>query len=207
MTCADLPLIQLARRCLESTAEEPWEELIGRLQPVFARVVYRVASQWGYGNLREIDDILQEAFLKLASRRSDLGRLPNESEEAAIAYFKVMAANCAHDYFRSKYADKRGETRTEQLEPRLEQLATAAGMQKIESHILISQVNAALAVNQRDRVVFWLYYRQGLTAREIAAALGNQLSDKGVESLIHRLTLAVRENLHSPKGATGGRPS
>ena len=118
-----------------------------------------------------------------------------------------MAANCAHDYFRSKYADKRGATRTERLEPRLEQLATGAGMKKIEAHILISQVNAALDVSPRDRVVFWLYYRQGLTAREIAAALSNQLSDKGVESLIHRLTLAVRENLQLPKGPSDGRPS
>lgn len=207
MACADLPLTELARRCLESGDSEAWEELIGRLQPVFARAVYRVTSRWGYANLKDIDDIIQEAFFKLAARRADLSRLPEESEEAAYAYFKVMAANCAHDYLRSKFADKRGESKTEQLEPRLDQLSSAAGLRAMNAAILISQVDAALDAGPRDRSVFWLYYQQGFTAKEIAAILGNQLSDKGVESLIHRLTASVRDTLKSPKGSSGARPS
>jgi len=48
---------------------------------------------------------------------------------------------------------------------------------------------------QRDRTIFWLYYRQGLTAKEIGALPSIGLSLKGVESTLHRLTQLVREHL------------
>ena len=48
-----------------------------------------------------------------------------------------------------------------------------------------------------DRVVFWLYYRQGLTAKEIAALPGIDFSTKGVESVIVRLDRTIRSELNS----------
>jgi RNA polymerase sigma-70 factor, ECF subfamily len=45
-------------------------------------------------------------------------------------------------------------------------------------------------------VIFWLYYRDGLTARAIAQLPGIRLSVKGVESTIHRLTRRVRLRLN-----------
>jgi RNA polymerase sigma-70 factor, ECF subfamily len=207
MTCADLPLTQLVRRCLESTSNDIWEELINRLQPVFARAAYRVATQWGYANVVEVDDAVQEIWSKLVARRADMRRIPECGEEAAFAYFKVIAANCAHDYFRAKYADKRGHARTERIEPRLEELASGLGMKQMETQILILQVDAALKASDRERTIFWLYYRQGFTAKEIAATTGNELSDSGVESMIYRLTAAVRQNLNPGKGESGGKPS
>jgi DNA-directed RNA polymerase specialized sigma24 family protein len=158
MTCADLTLLQLARRCLESTGNDAWEELMHRLQPVFARAAYRVATQWGLAHVREIDDIVQEICFKLIARRADLARLPDAGDEAAFAYFKVLAANCAHDYFRAKYADKRGHAKTEAVEPRLEELASEMGMKQVETQILAVQVDAALTASIRDRAIFWLYY-------------------------------------------------
>lgn len=207
MTCADLSLLQLVRRCFESIGNDVWEELIKRLQPVFARAAYRVAVQWGSANVREIDDIVQEICVKLVARRADLRRLPESSDEATAAYFKVLAANCARDYFRAKYADKRGQVMTEEIEPRLEELASGIGMKEVEARILIAQVDAALQASSRERTIFWLYYRQGFTAKEITAATGDELSDKGVESVIHRLTKSVKTNLNPAKGESGGKPS
>jgi RNA polymerase sigma-70 factor (ECF subfamily) len=207
MTCADLPLTQLARRCFESTGNDVWEELIHRLQPVFAHAAYRVAMQWGFANVRDVDDAVQEICYKLIARRAEMRRLPEDSDEAAFAYFKVVAANCAHDYFRAKYADKRGQGKTEEIEPRLDELASGLGMKQMELQILILQVDAALIAGSRERAIFWLYYRQGFTAKEIAAAIGNELSDKGVESMIYRLTAAVRESLNPKKGESGEKPS
>jgi len=209
MTCADLTLVQLARRCFESPNNDLWEELILRLQPVFARAAYRVAAIWGSANVHEVDDIVQEICLKLVSRRRDIQQLPASGDEAVMAYFKTMAANCAHDYLRSRYARKRGCAQTDEIESRLDELASQVGMKQIEQRILVAQVETALDAGSRDRSIFWLYYRQGFTAKEIAASIGHELSDKGVESLIHRLTSAVRGffQRQTQKGEAGGIPS
>jgi len=52
-----------------------------------------------------------------------------------------------------------------------------------------------IAEKERDKVVFLLYYRQGLTAKKIAGIPGIDLSEKGVESCLHRLTERVRKRV------------
>lgn len=59
-------------------------------------------------------------------------------------------------------------------------------------------------VNERDRAVFWFYYRQGLTAEEIAALPTIGLSAKGVESALRRITTWLRKELEARKK---GRPA
>jgi RNA polymerase sigma-70 factor (ECF subfamily) len=48
---------------------------------------------------------------------------------------------------------------------------------------------------ERDRRIFWLYFRSGLTASAIASLPTIGLSTKGVESTLLRLTKQVRERL------------
>lgn len=174
-----------------------WEDLIARLQPIFARTVYHIAAAWGTVNAEEVDDVVQEIFLKLGAARQDaILRANLTTETAAIAYLKVMAANAARDYFKAKHSGKRG---FELLSPgiRLDDLASRNGA-NADREILLSQIDSALEADDRDRAVFWLYYRHGLTAREISLIPAFRLSVKGVESLIHRLTAMV-------KGAVGGK--
>jgi RNA polymerase sigma-70 factor (ECF subfamily) len=47
----------------------------------------------------------------------------------------------------------------------------------------------------RDHTVFWLYYRDGLTASEISRLPGLDLSLKGVESLLLRMARMVKQRL------------
>ena len=77
--------------------------------------------------------------------------------------------------------------------------------------ILLREINAALgrlAVGQnleRDRRVFWLYYRVGLTANAIASLPAIGLSTKGVESTILRLTRLLRQELAADRPLPGAR--
>jgi RNA polymerase sigma-70 factor (ECF subfamily) len=48
---------------------------------------------------------------------------------------------------------------------------------------------------ERDKLVFLLYYRQGFTAKAIAELPGIQLSEKGVESCLLRLTRHLRQHI------------
>ena len=52
---------------------------------------------------------------------------------------------------------------------------------------------------ERDRNLFWLYYLQGLTADEIAALPGSELSAKGVESALRRVTTWLRKEMKARK--------
>jgi RNA polymerase sigma-70 factor (ECF subfamily) len=198
MDFRELRLTALVRQCADVGGTSAWEELIRRFQPVFGRIAYRVAVRWGEPGLREIDDAVQEVWCKLGTRGGEvLRRIPGDSDEAAFAYFKVIAANTALDYFKAKYAGKRGEDRTTRTPDQLEELSVAIDAKKqIEARILIEHVNTALECNVRDRSIFWLYYRQGFTAKEISAIPHFGLSAKGVESLLHRLIADVRKSLH-----------
>lgn len=62
-------------------------------------------------------------------------------------------------------------------------------------------------------MIFWLYYRDGLTTRAISSLPFVGLSTKGVESTIHRLTRMVRNEMverssrleNKPQGEEGFR--
>jgi RNA polymerase sigma-70 factor, ECF subfamily len=60
----------------------------------------------------------------------------------------------------------------------------------------------------RDYAIFWLYYRQGLTAKAISQLPDITLGTKGVESTLLRLTRYVKACFTDPpppkKRATGG---
>jgi len=186
-----IPLHTLVASGLQAGDAALWEDLIDRLQPIFARAIYRIAATWGTVSGDEIDDVIQETFLKLGAGRQDAILRANLNSEAAItAYLKVMAANTARDYFKAKHSEKRG---FELLSAgaRLEEIASSNGADS-DREILFSQIDSALEADERDRTVFWLYYRQGLTAREISLIPAFRLSVKGVESLICRLTSAVK---------------
>jgi RNA polymerase sigma-70 factor (ECF subfamily) len=46
---------------------------------------------------------------------------------------------------------------------------------------------------ERDVAIFWLYYEQGYTAKEISLLPTVQLTVKGVESTLLRLTRFIRD--------------
>jgi RNA polymerase sigma-70 factor (ECF subfamily) len=67
---------------------------------------------------------------------------------------------------------------------------------EIEKHL---SENAGGTENDRDAMIFWLYYRTGLTASAIADLPGIDLTTKGVESLLLCLTRELRELLSKPE--------
>src|SRR6266481_547425 len=48
---------------------------------------------------------------------------------------------------------------------------------------------------ERDRTIFWLYFRQGMSTKEIASLPTIGLSAKGVGSVIERLNCCIREHI------------
>ncbi len=183
----------LWKRYRREPGDGSWETLVRALTPIFRRIVGRVSRQY-YANPADTEDALQESMLKLSQRR-DVA--PGEAVEA---YFKAMAANAAHDFFRAQRAVRRDQRRDVPLDSLTFLLSAGDAERGLDRALLIRQIDGMLPADDRDRAVFWLYYRQGLTAKEIASIPAVGLTVKGVESLIFRLTSLVRDKVRQKPG-------
>lgn len=153
-----------------------------------------------------VDDLLQETYLKLCvdKCRVLLEFARQHSDEAVLAYIKTIAINVVHDHFKSLHSQKRGAGETDQLQDGFDPAAQSGsfgGPEAMEHKVFLQQVhqqlqNCAAGSNQeRDCLIFWFYYLQGMSAKAIAALATIKLTAKGVEAVIFRLTRCVRKHL------------
>jgi RNA polymerase sigma-70 factor (ECF subfamily) len=176
-----------------------------RYHPVLTAAAIRVSRQWGRGGPDEIDDIVQEIYLRMcADRARILTNFRDPRSEAMFGYLKVVATNVAHDFFRRRSAAKRGAEKTASVE---EAADLPAPFQDMNRRLSLVEIDGMLMAQtkqrdngSRDRAVFRLYYRHGLTAQAIAELPGIGLNSKGVEGVLHRLTKAIRQGFGEAQG-------
>jgi RNA polymerase sigma-70 factor, ECF subfamily len=173
-----------------------WEEFMRRFHPVITSAAVRVSRRWGVCAPGEVDDVVQEIYLKLCSDRERiLGTFNAPQHDAAFGYVKVVAINIAHDFFRQRGAVKRGFFQTTVL---MEGQEPVSLPDDIERKLTLVELDRFLVTatqtetGPRDRAIFNLYFKQGLTAQAIALLPGVSLTVKGVEAVVHRLTRAIR---------------
>jgi RNA polymerase sigma-70 factor, ECF subfamily len=203
---SDLSPPELFSICARGGDSVSWEEFIRRFNPVIARSVLRVAIRHGTSDKALIDDLVQETYLRICANECKLLRTftPQQSN-SAFAFLKVVAASVAQDHFKSRLAEKRAPEATaepvEDISAPDRQECPKGALNRTERMVLINQIDRRLRAIvpegelQRARTVFWLYYRAGFTASAIASLPTSNLTTKGVESLLFRLTRLVREHL------------
>jgi RNA polymerase sigma factor (sigma-70 family) len=201
-----LPARELIRFCVESPTTSAWREFIRRYHLIFESAAFRVARQWGHNSRDEIEDILQEIYLKLChDRAAILTSFGDHRDEAIYGYLKVISTNTALDYFRAKATKKRGNSITGAL-AEVSEAAFAESHNELERKLIVKKVEEIMLRQTqgqngaRDRAIFWFSYRYGLTAKAIASLPEIDLTPKGVEGVIHRLTGSIREQLDSVQG-------
>ena len=207
---------ELIRICAESNESEPWEEFVSRFHRAITLSVIRTAHIWGDVATHVIDDLVQETYLKLCSDKCrQLRAFAVQHPEAILGYVKTMAVNVVHDHFKSLRSQKRGAGKVEGLLEHFDPTAVSGSIgspEAIERNILLREISKCVDIcsvgpeQKRDRLVFWLYYRQGMSARAIADLPTVELTAKGVESTILRLTRLIREQMvHFRSEASGGK--
>jgi RNA polymerase sigma-70 factor (ECF subfamily) len=204
---------KLARLCAYSTSAPEWEEFVRWATPVVALTARRVSTVWG--ETTAVSEIVQEVFLKLCEDdRRILREFKDRGNDSFVKLLRVIAASVATDHFRRARAEKRGgrvgavslhET------PVQEQLFDRRATDAVEWPALMGQLDGLLrlhpgSVSQRDRQIFWLYYRQGLSAQAIARIPAMDLTPKGVESALRRMTQLLRETILNGKPGLGIQP-
>jgi RNA polymerase sigma-70 factor (ECF subfamily) len=192
----------LAKACAHSAAAAEWDEFVHRCVPLAAMVAARVARMWlGEAPPAVVDDIVQEVFLKLCEQeRRILRDFEPRGEESFLGLLRIVAASVANDHFRRQSSVKRGGrvTTSALLEEEAPMPADGAHQAaQMQRAALMAQLDSMMrsapeVIPNRDRLLFWLYYRQGFTAEEIARLSGAGLSAKGVESALRRVTMWLR---------------
>jgi RNA polymerase sigma-70 factor, ECF subfamily len=198
----DLSSAELVRACAGSKDEEAWAEFIRRFQVVIAAAVLRTARRWGEPSRLQLDDLIQDTYLKLFEDDCRLLRSFRPRCEGSIYKFlQVVAANVVHDRFKSAFAAKRGAAQTEaiiepiQIDPRT---AAEGSFDAVSQRLQLERVDKILIQvtagkdQERKRTIFRLRHRQGFTASEIAAIPSIGLTTEGVESVLMRLADMIR---------------
>lgn len=193
------------RLCSVGGNSAAWEEFVRRFHRLIATVVLRMCVRHGTFDNETVDDLIQETYVKLCADNARLLRgFTAQHPGAFLGYVKVIAANVARDHFRSVLAQKRGLPQMVQTNDTLNQNSIERGRgsaSDIERQTLIDEIQRSLDScaegphRERNRTIFWLYYRVGLSASAIATLPDIRLTTKGVESIILRLTNQIRSKL------------
>jgi RNA polymerase sigma-70 factor, ECF subfamily len=191
--------------CAGSCDDEAWEEFVGRAGKPITLTIMRTASLWGDPSRSLVEDLVQVTYLKLwedGCRR--LKDFAVQHPEAILGYLKKTAANATHDYFKHGHSQSSGggqphvSTSDFELEAgkdvhgSQEKIAFAVFLDEIDEHLKRGLTGPD---QERDRTIFWLYFRQGMSSKEIASLPTVGLGAKGVGSVIERLKHFVREQI------------
>lgn len=192
-------LAQALTASLNSRNASECEEFIRLAQPVVAAGVVRAVSRWRRPAREQIDDFVQETFVRLYANNAKVLRdFRGTTSLALAAYLRVVASSVVLDSFRSTMAQRHGAGQAMQnLDDMGAVLPSSADTFKsVEQSLLTEKINRCLqAEKDRDRSIFWLYFRQGLSARQISEMRQLDIGSKGVETTIFRVSRAVRECL------------
>ncbi len=196
---SEMTIPQLIAVCTSEPSEEAWQEFVRRYQPVITGAVTKALHRSGKFSDELVDDLTQDVFLKLchANFRA-LRHFETRHENAFVGFLKVVASNTAQDYFRYAALSDRASG-TDRVS--FEFVSSPHAAFESEGKIALAEIDRALKTLshepnfERDYEIFWLYYRDGLTAKAIAALPRIKLSVKGVESTLLRLTRRIKTSL------------
>jgi len=191
--------------CAGSGDDEAWEEFVSRVRKPISLIIVRTASRWGEPSRSLVEDLIQVTYLKLWEGGCRLLRdFAIQRPEAILGYLKKTAANATHDYFKHGHSQSSGgderHVSTSDVDPEAGREAHGSE-EKIAFEVFLNEIDEYLKRcligpdQERDRMIFWLYFRQGMSTKEIASLPTIGLGTKGVGSVIERLKHSIREQI------------
>jgi DNA-directed RNA polymerase specialized sigma24 family protein len=195
--------------CAGPCDNEAWEEFVSRVGKPISLTIMRTASLWGEPSPSLVEDLVQATYLKLWENGCRLLRdFAIQHPEAILGYLKKTAANATHDYFKHGRSQSSGgdhpHVSTSDVDPEAGK-EVHGSEQKIAFRVFLNEIDEHLKRGltgpdqERDRTIFWLYFRQGMSANEIASLSTIGLGAKGVGSVIERLKHSIREQILGPR--------
>ncbi|MFQ5793156.1 MAG: RNA polymerase sigma factor, partial [Acidobacteriota bacterium] len=219
---------ELIARLVEAGPDDlAWPEFFSRFGSRIRLVIYRTlhneaqrSSGLDVGHLADaVEELAQEVFVRLLEgNRRALASFQGRNENSIYTYLRAIAVNLVRDHFkklRSKKAPPAAVSFSEPLRTAEgpveavtlgDSLATPGPDPEEVTRATELRGRIAVAVDRassgsstaRDRLIFRLYFEEGLKVDEIAAYPGIRLSSSGVEKRIRRIRDTVEELLAEP---------
>jgi RNA polymerase sigma factor (sigma-70 family) len=186
-----LSISELLQVCL-TTGSDAWTEFIQRIQrPVAGKIIRTLGRLADPGT---VDDLVQETWLRLF--RNDCAALRGiraEHANSIFDYVTTTARRVALDHIASRHADlSLEELVVEPADSQFDEMFKGAEKNQMDRALRTLSDDPNY---ERDYVIFWRYYEQGYSCREISELPGANLTVKGVEAVIIRLTRLVKKIL------------
>jgi DNA-directed RNA polymerase specialized sigma24 family protein len=203
---------ELIRELARSGRPEAWAEFLRRYERMIFSVARNRARRYGENSPAVHEELGQEFYLKVWAKDRQFLRAMDTSPDSNIeGFLKVAMAHLVDDYFKGRNAKKRGAgvrpENVDDVQP-ASSSHTAGGAADTEWQILKRELEAYLAqrgFSQKEIDIYDLYEFQDWTAKQIAALPWAGLSEKGVESLVRRIRLALRDFLGKDEGPKDGK--
>jgi len=225
---------KLVRRLVTAGPEDPaWHEFINRFQERIRLIAHRAFvtgvernSGLDTGRASEfVEDLIQDVFVRLIDGdRRALSRFQGRSESSIFKYLHSIATNLVRDHFKKLRAQRSIPGPISLSAP----LRTPDGRSEgltlgdrvagsvlnpeaaVESAELRRRIAAAVerasrgSASNRNRLIFRLFFVEGLTMDEITSIRAIGLSRSGVEKVIRKTRKAVQKIL-SEEDKEGGK--
>jgi len=202
---SSLSLVDVVGLCAGSCDDDAWWEFVSRVHKPICLTVLRSATLWGEPSRTVVEDLVQTTYLKLwEDNCRRLHEFALVHPDAILAYLKRVAANATHDYFKHHCSQSSGGSNphlsTADVDPEAGQ-DMQGSQHQIDYTLFLQEIDAYLRHGlpgpdvERDRMIFWLYFRQGMSTKEIASLPTVGLTAKGVSSVLERLKRSIRQQL------------
>lgn len=194
----DIPIQELLERCLLMEDEAAWNEFVNRIMPTIQGVIYNRINRWRTPDAGLVQDLTQDTLIKLFdNNKKALREFVSKHDDSIYAFVKVVASNLVTDYFR-----RSGNQTEVPLEDFKKILASNTSEKEISRNL--RQVEMELRLNKikaspKDKKIFFMYFREGYSTREISETPGINLTQKQVEAVLARLIRRLREDEDSEK--------
>ena len=202
---SSLSLAEVVGLCIGPCDELAWEEFVRRVRKAVSLTILRAASLWGEPSRSVVEDLVQLTYLKLWEDDCRILRdFVMQNPDGILGYLKKVATNLTHDHFRHSRSQSTGGSEAHVSTSDLDVTAGEQGQgseDRIAFQILLNEIDEHLKQQlsgpdrERDRTIFWLYFQQGLSAKEIGSLPTIGLGAKGVGSVIERLKRCIRERI------------
>jgi RNA polymerase sigma factor (sigma-70 family) len=205
---AGMDSVELARLCAARQQDsELWTEFLQRFTPkikVFIRSALRQC--WNADSKACIDpnqesDLFQNTVLRLVNNNcAALKRFTGATESELLIYLAVIARSAVRDSARRQAAKRRFHWLTPADSSELSESIRDPGIENsVEREILAREIEqlsfktiSSSTLPVRDKLIFQLYFYEGLSAAQISSCNGIGLSKTGIEKIINRLKEKVR---------------
>lgn len=196
----------LLRRCAETGSQTAWLELWEALKLPLGVAVHRAASTWADATREDCEELVQEVFFRIYRKSAQiLEAVGSQGDEELIPYLRRLAQRVVIDQLKARVAAKRDRRHEVRLNDLLD-LASRAVEKQMEQELLFKSLDEILrreldpSTSNRDRHIYWIHHRSGLSASEISKIPGIGLTTKGLESLFLRLTNTLKKSVLSTEG-------